>query len=146
NLSCSVNKNPRVGDPLGVTKQFYQIDAGLGKPNPLQRQGHLDHGIAIWKDKGVRAAHMGELLGRCETNVNVEGNLSQPLKQPGKYNELVLYVRIPWSVDAIEQPNQVGLATGKTEVTVAQIESLGYRDDHAADIRSPFQRRRNLPG
>jgi hypothetical protein len=133
-----MNNNPRVGDPLGVTKQFYQINAWLGKPNPSQRQDHLNHGIPIWKDKSVRVAHMGKLLGWREANVHVEGNLSQPLEQPGKYHELLLNVGIAGSMDAVEQPHQVGLATGKAEVAVAYIETLRYGHDRCRGHSLPF--------
>lgn len=129
NVSSSLNKNPRVGHPPAATKQFYRIDPRFGKANSFQRQGHLNNRITIRKDKGVRAARVGKLLGWREPEVHVNGNLSQTLNEPCKYHELPLHVRIVGSTDAIEQSDQVGLATGKTEMAVAQIESLSYGHD-----------------
>jgi hypothetical protein len=129
-VSCSSKKNGRVGDPLSVAKQFYQVNARLGKPNSPQGQGHLNHRITIWKEEDVRVADMDELLGRCETNIDIEGDLPQTLEQSGKDDELLLHMRVTGSLNAVEQPHQVRLATGKAELTVTQIESLsdGYDD------------------
>ena len=42
----------------------------------------------------MRAARVNKLQGRCETNIDVEGNLPQALKQAGKDHELLLQCKI----------------------------------------------------
>jgi len=101
-----VDDDSGVGDPLAVTKQSYQIVAGLRKRNSMQGQGHFDDGVAVWKHQRVRVADVNKLLGRREANVHVEGNLSQALMQSREYDELPRNVTITGRSNAIEEPDR----------------------------------------
>lgn len=125
-----------VGDPLAVTKQFYQLNSRRGEQTAVHRVGQLDQLVTPWEIRHMSVGGMNELPGLRNRHVEVERDATEAADQLDKDHELLLYVRVCLRTNRIEDAHQIGFLIGKTEVAVTQVKSLGKRNDRRQLISS----------